>query len=273
EQATGSARIDHRSDLFSLAVIVYQCLTGELPFVGTDIKQVFTAILHLSLPVPSDLATDLPPSFDAWWARAAARDVSQRFQTAKDFAEALNVSLRISEVLEVSSLMPRAEVGSTSRINIVHGSLNALGAQIAGGETLAIHHETLDESYSRTFDPEPVFRRRKKPMVLGGIGASVILAAALLLGRGKDANSTANANLAAASMAERTAPAWPEPPAQVPPVAAAPAAVAPAPPPPPARAEAKAATRVRTPPRAAPHRAAKPSKTGAAPRGTDDFGI
>jgi serine/threonine protein kinase len=270
EQATASARIDHRSDLFSLAVIVYQCLTGKLPFFGTDIKQVFTQILHVSLPVPSDLATDLPPAFDAWWARAASRDVSQRFQTAKDFAEALNVSLRISEVLEVSSLMPRAEVGSTSRINIVAGSLNALGAQISGGPTLAIH-ETLDESYSRTFDPEPVFRRKKKPILLGGIGATVLLATALLLARGKDANSVAHEMVAAAPAA--TAPAWPEPPAPVPavPAALAPAAASPAPPLA-LRAEVKAPARVRTAPKAAPRRAAKPVKTGVA-RSTEDFGI
>jgi serine/threonine-protein kinase len=147
EQASGTTRVDHRSDLFSLAVIVYQCLTGELPFVGEGVQDVFSQILQGPVPIPSQKAADLPPTFDAWWARASARDVSQRYQTAKEFAEALNLSLRISEVLEIASLMPRAEISSAGRISIVAGSLSALGSpQISGGPTLAIHN-TLDESF------------------------------------------------------------------------------------------------------------------------------
>jgi serine/threonine-protein kinase len=269
EQATGAPRIDHRSDLFSLAVIVYQCLTGQLPFVGPDVKSVFQQILYQSLPVPSDKATDLPPTFDAWWARAASRDVSQRFQTAKEFAEALNLSLRISEVLEVSSLIPR-EIGSTSRINIVAGSLNALGGSPMSGPTLAIH-ETLDESYSRTFDPEPVFRKRK-PQLVAGAGAAAILAAALLLARGREPNAAAGAP---PSTAATTAPAWPEPPPPVPPAAALPAQ-APAPvlahaSAAPQRVDSKGGARVRSAPKGAPHRTAKPAKSTT--RTPDDFGI
>jgi serine/threonine-protein kinase len=269
EQATGAPRIDHRSDLFSLAVIVYQCLTGQLPFVGGDIKQVFTQILHAALPVPSDKAVDLPPSFDAWWARAASRDVSQRYQTAKEFAEALNVSLRISEVLEVSSLMPRAEVGSTSRINIVAGSLNALGPQMSG-PTLAIH-ETLDESYSRTFDPEPLFRKRKPQLVLG-IAAAGILAVALLLARAREPSAATGS---AAMTTATVAPAWPEVPPPLPPAAALPV---PSPAPvlahalgTPQRGDSKAGARVRSAPKPVPHRTAKPTKSTT--RTPDDFGI
>src|SRR6185503_4223110 len=97
-------------------VIVYQCLTGELPFLGEGVQAVFTQILHAPVPLPSQKAADLPPTFDAWWARASARDVSNRYQTAKEFAEALNLSLRISEVLEIASLLPRAEISSAGRI-------------------------------------------------------------------------------------------------------------------------------------------------------------
>ena len=187
EQASGATRVDHRSDLFSLAVIVYQCLTGELPFVGTEIRDVFTQILQAPVPVPSLKAADLPPSFDAWWARASSRDVSDRYQTAKEFAEALTVSLRISEILEVSSLIPRAEVGSTGRISIVAGSLSALSkAQISAGETLAIHATpTLNESYTRTFEPEPMFRKPRLRL-FAGLGAAAALVMALAFARGGD---------------------------------------------------------------------------------------
>jgi serine/threonine protein kinase len=272
EQASGATRVDHRSDLFSLAVIVYQCLTGELPFVGEDVKEVFTQILLSSVTIPSEKAADLPPTFDAWWARASARDVSQRYQTAKEFAEALNLSLRISEVLEIASLLPRAEVSSAGRISIIAGSLNALGAaQISSGPTLAIH-TTLDESYSRTFEPEPMFRKRRA-RIYGGIGVAAVLVAALILSRGS-APST--------PMTER-AQAAPAPVVMSDPVA-------PSPPPPAATTAApmhaeriepkvngtsrgRPAGRAADGARTAPPRSAKPAKATAVARTAEDFGI
>jgi serine/threonine-protein kinase len=270
EQASGAMRVDHRSDLFSLAVIVYQCLTGELPFVGDDVKAVFTQILQAPVPVPSLKAADLPPSFDAWWVRAISRDVSDRYQTAKEFAEALTVSLRISEILEVSSLIPRAEVGSTGRLSIVAGSLSALSnAQISAGETLAIHATpTLNESYSRTFEPEPMFRKPRLRL-FAGLGAATALVLALAFARGGDNGPAAKETPSAVA----TAPAWAEPPGAV---SAAPAPAGPRPTPTPTldRAETKVSTSTRTRPlpRAAPRRSSKPAKAVAA-RPSDDFGI
>jgi serine/threonine-protein kinase len=268
EQASGATRVDHRSDLFSLAVIVYQCLTGELPFQGEGVKEVFSQILGGAAPVPSVKATDLPPTFDVWWARASARDVSQRYQTAKEFAEALNLSLRISEVLEVASLLPRSEVSSAGRISILSGSLSALGAA-QSGPTLAIH--TLDESYSRTFEPEPMFRKPKLRLFLG-IGAAAAMVAALVFSRGRGSIAPSEpASVAATAVATaHAAPPLPDPAVSVPaPVAAAP------------RVETRMSGTSRGRPssrgtdgaRSAPHRAVKPVKATAVARTADDFGI
>ncbi len=92
EQARGSKAIDHRSDLWALAVVVYQCLVGAVPFDGDALGDLFVKIIIEPLPVPSQIAS-VPPGFDAWWARAAERDPGQRFQTAKDFTDALSVAL------------------------------------------------------------------------------------------------------------------------------------------------------------------------------------
>jgi serine/threonine-protein kinase len=270
EQASGTTRVDHRSDLFSLAVIVYQCLTGELPFVGEGVQDVFSQILQGPVPIPSQKAADLPPTFDAWWARASARDVSQRYQTAKEFAEALNLSLRISEVLEIASLMPRAEISSAGRISIVAGSLSALGSpQISGGPTLAIHN-TLDESFTRTFEPEPIFRKRRLRLY-AGIGAAAVVVAALIFSRGGEpAAATTEPATVATVATTNPSPALPESPA-------APSAV----PPPAERIDSKVSSSFRARPssksldgaHAAPHRSAKPAKPAAVVRTADDFGI
>jgi len=271
EQASGTTRVDHRSDLFSLSVIVYQCLTGELPFVGEAVQDVLLQILQAPVPIPSLKAADLPPTFDAWWARASARDVSHRYQTAKEFAEALNVSLRISEILETSSLLPHAEMSSSGRISLVSGSLNAFGsAQIASGPTLAIH-TTLDQPYTRTFEPEPAFRRRRLRL-FAGIGAAATVVAALVFSRGTDpapaAHELAHAVVAAAATSNAS-PAQPETP------------MAPSATPPPSEridAHVSGSSRGRSSKgvdgaRTTPHRTAKPLKPAAVARIADDFGI
>jgi serine/threonine-protein kinase len=89
EQAQGTKAVDHRSDLWSLAVIVFQALTGRLPFESEALGDLLVKIIVTPVPVPSQMAGGLPPSFDAWWARASQRDPAQRFQSAKELADSL----------------------------------------------------------------------------------------------------------------------------------------------------------------------------------------
>jgi serine/threonine-protein kinase len=95
EQARGVREVDHRSDLWALGVIAYQCLLGRLPFPGEALGDLFMKIIVEPLPIPSQFAA-VPPGFDLWWARAAAREPAQRFQTAKEMADSLGIALGIS---------------------------------------------------------------------------------------------------------------------------------------------------------------------------------
>lgn len=96
EQAQGTKTVDHRSDLWALGVIAYHCLVGSLPFQSDALGDLLMRIIVHPLPVPSQMAPGIPPGFDAWWARAAARDPAERFQSAKELAEALGVALGLS---------------------------------------------------------------------------------------------------------------------------------------------------------------------------------
>jgi serine/threonine protein kinase len=100
EQARGTREVDHRSDLWSLAVIAYQCLTGKLPFESPTLGDLFGQIMYEAMPVPSKVAPWLTPQFDAWWARAASRNVDDRFASARDLADALGQALAIPGVTE-----------------------------------------------------------------------------------------------------------------------------------------------------------------------------
>jgi serine/threonine protein kinase len=109
EQARGK-QTDHRSDLWSLAVIVFQCLTGRPPFESEALGELMGLILYEDLPKPTRVRPDLPPAFDVWWEHAAKRDREERFQSAKDFADSLAQALDQPATLAVPSLSPRSSL-------------------------------------------------------------------------------------------------------------------------------------------------------------------
>lgn len=89
EQARGLRSVDSRSDLWSVAVIAYRCIVGVLPFDGEAVGDLLVKLCTAPIPVPSQIAADVPPSFDAWLQRALNREPEQRFQTATQLAESL----------------------------------------------------------------------------------------------------------------------------------------------------------------------------------------
>lgn len=106
EQARGKST-DHRSDLWSLGVIAFQCLTGRPPFESEALGELMGLILYEDLPLPSQRNPALPPALDAWWMKAAAREREERFQSAKELSDALGVALGLEQLLAVPAIAPR----------------------------------------------------------------------------------------------------------------------------------------------------------------------
>lgn len=92
EQLMDAGLVDTRSDLWSLAVITYECLVGERPFKGESVGQLAVALLTTDPPVPS-MHASVPSGFDAWFAKGVERDVEARFQSALAMFEALECIL------------------------------------------------------------------------------------------------------------------------------------------------------------------------------------
>ena len=88
EQVRGSKQIDHRSDLWSLGIILYYAITGRMPFTGASVGDVLVRICTQPLEPPTCVAFDLPPAVDWFFQRACAREPEQRYQTATELAAA-----------------------------------------------------------------------------------------------------------------------------------------------------------------------------------------
>ena len=109
EQCDARLELDHRADIYALGVILFQMLTGRLPFSGEGYGEVMAQ--HLTSPAPAvrSLAPEVPPALDAIVGRAMAKDREERFQTMAELREALLAAAHG----ETASAPPPAAAGDT----------------------------------------------------------------------------------------------------------------------------------------------------------------
>jgi serine/threonine protein kinase len=88
EQIAGE-RLDARSDLFAVGIVLYQLLTGRRPFVGAGGHEIINSILNDAPVLPSRLNASVPLACDAVVMKALAKDPASRFASAAEFGVAL----------------------------------------------------------------------------------------------------------------------------------------------------------------------------------------
>lgn len=226
EQATGLLdAIDHRTDQWALACMVWEMLSGRPPFAGDDVSAVFYQVIHLDPQPLGKRAPDVPAAVEAVLRRALSKSLTDRYPSMRDFAQALESA---ASARPTAAMTPLAQT-STDPSGRSHraGDTRQMERRQPQRERRRLHPATpLSRSAaeagerSREDTTKASFRWRFKPLhALVAVAAGLALGAALFLYR-----TDVRAGSAVPSMAPRPAGAAPSmvaPPAAPSPVAAA----------------------------------------------------
>lgn len=103
----GGGGIDARSDMWALGVIIYECLTGRLPFPGRSVAELIINMSVGRFEPPSNVRGAVPSELDAWFVRALAKRKERRFPRVEDMAQSFRAAILVRPVRRLPRLARR----------------------------------------------------------------------------------------------------------------------------------------------------------------------
>jgi serine/threonine protein kinase len=132
EQARGKKSIDHRADLYSLGIMLYEMVTGQLPFKGDNYNEVIIAITVEEPPPPSFHYDAIPPELEKVIMKAIDKDPDKRYQNASEFTSALMPFVKVREEGTLSSSIRVLVRGARAAEPATPAGVEAAARQVGG---------------------------------------------------------------------------------------------------------------------------------------------
>jgi tRNA A-37 threonylcarbamoyl transferase component Bud32 len=230
EQVAGKKDLDERSDVYALGVVLYECVTGSVPFDAPTLPALSIKIFEGRYSPPSAVETDTPARLDQIVATAMAVEPSARFASMRDFKAALEAlgarDVTLSTTLAgVASRIPPLRTGAP---HLTSQPTEPLAVEPGASEAPAVRGATpsaRSSALARGDAPaEPQVPARRKLGLGVGVGLAAIASAAVVWTAVRAWHQPIAAEDASAPSAERTQATMSAAPSVVPQASAAPVA-------------------------------------------------
>jgi len=184
EQIRSSSQVDHRTDIWSLGVILFELLTGRTPFEG-DARAVIAQIISEPAPSPTAFVHHLPPALVAIVAKALAKDPAHRFQSADDMARALASLADAEPIASVIARLPPTAIPQRGLMPPPAYAIADAGA--AAASVLSSPFKAGSRSGTRPRNPR---RARRIALATLGLAGAVVGSAFFISGYRSRASSS-----------------------------------------------------------------------------------
>ena len=168
EQASGSAEADARSDVYSLGVIMYEAVTGRVPFDAGTFNQLMFKIVLADVPPPQSIVPDLDPAFASIISKSMARDLPHRFQSTAEVLRALDAWSQSGQAVTVPPTAGAALSG--------HLPAGARASMASVNDVVTAPHQKTAGSWatSQSGATSPALSKSRAPLLLLGLSVGVL---------------------------------------------------------------------------------------------------